>query len=80
MRPVVNSISKNGYHANEALNKVPAFAENVYALGGITANNCKAVLDMGYYGIAILGYLWEDKNQVLQRFALLQEKLSVYEY
>ncbi|MGV3507931.1 MAG: thiamine phosphate synthase [Sphingobacteriaceae bacterium] len=79
MSPVFNSISKSGYQANEALNKVPAFAENVYALGGITANNCKTALDMGYSGIAILGYLWEDKNQVLQRFALLQEKLSVYE-
>lgn len=80
MSPVFNSISKSGYQANEVLKKVPAFAENVYALGGITANNCKAVLDMGYSGIGILGYLWEDKNLILQRFALLQEKLSVYEF
>lgn len=78
MSPVFNSISKFGYQANEELMQVPAFARNVYALGGITEANYERLLDNGYSGIAVLGYLWEDKSLTLERFKVLQEKLETY--
>lgn len=74
MAPVFNSISKVGHLANKALHQVPPFARNVFALGGITEANCKEVIDKGYSGVAVLGALWEDKNQALQRFEVLHRK------
>lgn len=78
MGPVFNSISKVGHLANEALQQVPLFARNVFALGGITEANCKEVIDKGYSGLAVLGTIWEDKNQALQRFKVLHKKLKAY--
>ncbi|MEJ6979152.1 thiamine phosphate synthase [Pedobacter sp. P351] len=79
MSPVFNSISKAGYPANEALKQVPSFASNVYALGGITETNCEEVLDNGYRGIAVLGYLWASKAAALQRYKDLEQKVKAYD-
>lgn len=76
--PVSNSISKTEYLANEALQTVPAFARNVFALGGINEANCEGILDKGYCGVAVLGAIWEDENSALQRFKVLHEKLKNY--
>lgn len=76
--PVYNSVSKAGYHANETLKKVPSFARNVYALGGITHVTCTEAIIMGYSGVAVLGHLWEDKRCTMQRFEQLQKKLKTY--
>lgn len=78
MSPVFHSISKIGYPANEALNKVPDFAKNIFALGGITEANSHEVIDKGYSGLAVLGTIWEDKGQALRRFKGLHEKLKAY--
>lgn len=78
MGPVFNSISKLGYLANEALQDVPGFARNVFALGGINEANCNQVLSIGYTGVAVLGALWEDKEQALQRFTALQGKVKAH--
>jgi thiamine-phosphate pyrophosphorylase len=78
MSPVFNSISKIGYQANKNLLQVPAFAQNVFALGGITDANCEDVMDSGYSGVAALGYLWIDKAKAFERFNILREKLQAY--
>ena len=78
MSPVFNSISKVGYQANKKLLQVPSFAQNVFALGGITEANCKDVIDGGYSGIAVLGYLWINKAKAFERFTVLREKLLAY--
>ena len=78
MSPVFNSISKMGYQANENLLEVPSFARNVFALGGITDANFKQVLDYGYSGIAVLGYLWTNKVKAVERFNVLKQKLQAY--
>ena len=78
MSPVFNSISKVGYQANKKLLQVPSFAQNVFALGGVTEANCKDVMDSGYSGIAVLGHLWINKAKAFERFTVLREKLLAY--
>ena len=78
MSPVFNSISKAGYLANEALKQVPSFASNIYALGGITESNYEEVLDRGFSGIAVMGYLWANKAAALQRYKVLEQKVKAY--
>jgi thiamine-phosphate pyrophosphorylase len=79
MSPVFNSISKIGYQANGNLLEVPSSARNVFALGGITEANFNKVLDNGYSGIAVLGYLWIDKAKTFERFNFLKQNLKAYE-
>lgn len=76
--PVFDSISKSGYSANKELEQVPAAAKNAFALGGVTADNCEILLKNGYAGIAVLGYLWEDKSLTLQRFNGLKQQIYAY--
>jgi len=69
MSPVFDSISKSGYKKNDNLTEVPADLPNkkVYALGGVTASNAGLALQYGYYGVAALGYVWEEPNQAVGR-------------
>lgn len=76
--PVFHSISKPDYYANRALHHPPSLTTNIYALGGITAHNFQVLLDMGYSGIAVMGYLWEDKNFAEMRFDFLKRQLQAY--
>ena len=78
MSPVFNSISKVRYLANEALQEVPSFALNVFALGGISEANCVEVLDKQYSGVAVLGALWDDPSQALLRFKVLRNKVNAH--
>lgn len=76
--PVYDSVSKHDYRASKALSTVPNFAKGfpVYALGGITLSNSRETLKMGFYGIAVLGYLWEDKKNAVKRFEMLKEEIN----
>lgn len=78
--PVHDSLSKRGYLANKALHTVPDFAKGfpVYALGGVNLSNSRETLERGFYGIAVLGYLWEDKENAVKRFEMLKEEISAY--
>lgn len=78
--PVYDSVSKRGYMANGVLSTVPDFAKGfpVYALGGISLFNSRKTLERGFYGIAVLGYLWEDKENVVKRFEMLKEEIDTY--
>lgn len=75
--PVYNSISKDGYMANPELMEVPhqLRQKRIYALGGMHPDYCAEALDNGYYGVAALGYLWQDPEQVLNRAKKLLEAL-----
>lgn len=68
--PVFDSISKEGYLANIELKRIPKELQSkrLYALGGITADNWERALDFGYYGVAVLGSLWEKPGKVWTEF------------
>lgn len=82
--PVYDSISKKGYGANEHLTDVPPALrqKQVYALGGIHPGNCLEAIEMGYTGVATLGYLWAVPGEVILRAnqliqAISSEKMSL---
>ncbi|MES2627883.1 MAG: thiamine phosphate synthase [Bacteroidota bacterium] len=70
LSPVFDSISKEGYLANFELRRYPKMLQDrpVYALGGITADNWEDALAFGYYGVAVLGSLWEKPGKVWREF------------
>ncbi|UII30055.1 thiamine phosphate synthase [Fulvivirga ulvae] len=73
--PVFNSISKKGYNANPDLKNVPEqFKGNkIYALGGIDIQNAAEALNMGYYGLAVMGTIWEEPELAVDKAkALIQ--------
>lgn len=65
LSPVFNSISKKGYPGMQNLQIVGTFLKtyskcSVFALGGIDAKNTDICRQMGFNGIAVLGFLWQD--------------------
>lgn len=68
LSPIYDSISKEGYGAafsrqqlREA-NAAGMLSDNVYALGGISADKLPELHAMGFHGAAILGDLWMSPN------------------
>ncbi len=76
LSPLFDSISKEGYLANPALMEFPENlkGKKIYALGGITADNWEDAMDFGYYGVAVLGSLWEKPDQVWEQFTLFKNR------
>lgn len=83
LSPVFNSISKKGYQSKfdlqlleKQLKQIKLLNNNssVIALGGITAENTERAIEMGFDGVAVLGYLWEylketgDIDGTVERF------------
>lgn len=72
LSPVFDSISKQGYKSafspetlKEGLKKTTV---PVVALGGITADNAATCRKLGFRGIALLGYLWDNPTEAVTRF------------
>lgn len=76
--PVFNSISKQGYMANDELKKVPEDmkGKRFYALGGVTPDNCREAMGGGYHGVATLGYVWEQPDSAVKKAVKLLECIS----
>jgi thiamine-phosphate pyrophosphorylase len=67
LSPVFDSISKKGYKGSfeiEDLKLLLKKNKNVIALGGINAENIKAVKQVGFFGVAFIGAIWQSKNPV----------------
>lgn len=72
LSPVFDSISKQGYKSRFTLEEIRAFSdknslhEKVLALGGVTPDNAGLLLEAGFGGVAVLGYIWKpflnDRN------------------
>lgn len=66
LSPINNSISKEGYNTpftkEELLDaKLRGVLNNrVYALGGVTPKDIFPLFAMGFGGVALLGYIWQD--------------------
>lgn len=77
--PVFNSLSKPGYNGIAETGTgftLPArdAGPKIIALGGIDAGKVNAVKAMGFDGLALLGTVWMDKEQALNRFKLIKDK------
>lgn len=75
LSPIFDSISKEGYRSTfkrdelqEQLNRYSKRNYDLIALGGIDASNCTICARLGFDGVALLGYLWQDPLQAIPRF------------
>ena len=73
--PVFDSISKPGYRANSALLAIPRgpFACRPVGLGGINAENIGIMIERGWTGAAVLGWIWEEPGNAVRRFGQLKK-------
>ncbi|MGH1520270.1 thiamine phosphate synthase [Chryseobacterium sp. JK1] len=64
--PFFPSISKKGYGESSTVMESVKYKENpdvkLIALGGITPDNMKTVVDAGADGVALLGTIWESED------------------
>lgn len=76
MSPVFKSLSKDDYKPKYSLSKVKEALDvtniKVYALGGIDINNIKLCEEVGFYGVALLGYVWNTPHH-LDRYKAARE-------
>jgi thiamine-phosphate pyrophosphorylase len=74
LSPVFDSISKKDY--KQQLNNdfiIPKIIDiKVFALGGIDISKVENVFNRKFYGIALLGYLWEDINNIINKFHVIK--------
>ncbi len=86
LSPIFDAISKSGYRSNftqnELINaeKSGFLGQNTVALGGICIENISKISQIGFGGVAILGYLWQDSTVegVVERVRLLRVELDKY--
>lgn len=77
--PLFDSISKNAYKKNPELMNIPSDlrGKKIIALGGIDDNTIEEVFDLGYYGGAVLGYIWNNPDNALKNFEKLNNLIHV---
>lgn len=71
LSPVFDSISKTGYKSAFDLKclKTQICAKNVIALGGVTPESIPVLRDTGFYGAAMLGYVWKDVDAFIHEIS-----------
>lgn len=66
LSPVFDSISKHGYCSNLDICDIDSLShkssQNITALGGISPHNISKLRNTGIYGVAVLGYIWEEPS------------------
>ncbi|MFR9602747.1 MAG: thiamine phosphate synthase [Rikenellaceae bacterium] len=68
LSPIYDSISKGGYLAAFSRTEITAakreglISGRVVAMGGITPDLIPELHDMGFGGVALLGYVWQDET------------------
>lgn len=80
LSPLFDSISKPGYLAGEGLIRRPAGVApcRLIGLGGIDADTIGEVIQHGWEGAALLGYIWQRPEEAVERFRKLKEITSHY--
>lgn len=60
LSPIFNSISKYGYQSQFEIDEISPeiISRRVVALGGVTPDKFKMLREKGFYGAALLGYIW----------------------
>ncbi|MEM7108755.1 MAG: thiamine phosphate synthase [Bacteroidota bacterium] len=87
LSPIFDSISNKGYNSKFRFNDLKHFLQQtsdrpeVIALGGINDARAEMAFNLGFDGIALLGYLWtnfeldQDLIQAVEKFKLLQKMI-----
>jgi thiamine-phosphate pyrophosphorylase len=80
LSPLFDSISKPGYLAGKDLIRRPAGIApcRLIGLGGIDADTIGEVIQHGWDGAALLGYIWQHPEKAVERFRKLKEITSHY--
>lgn len=80
LSPLFGSISKPGYQAGKDLLRRPAGVApcKLIGLGGIDADTIGQVIEHGWDGAALLGYLWQQPEKAVKRFMKLKEIIRHY--
>lgn len=78
MSPVFDSISKPGYTANPGLLQRPPCPHpcRVIGMGGVDDHNIGRLVQEGWDGAAILGYIWKQPEAVVQRYERLKKMIT----
>lgn len=69
LSPVFNSISKNGYRGRGF--NVNHIYKKIIGIGGVTSENLKTIKNLGYYGVGVLGGIW-NQNVPFEAFKEIQ--------
>lgn len=86
LSPIFDSISKEGYNSSFGKDELKMASENyiidekVIALGGIDPQNIPEIKELGFGGIAVLGYIWNssveaDVNIVVDNYLKLRNNM-----
>lgn len=80
LSPLFDSISKPGYLAGDGLLRRPAGVApcRLIGLGGIDADTVGEVIKHGWDGAALLGYIWQQPENAVERFRSLKKVISHY--
>jgi len=78
LSPVFNSISKPGYAATPGLLRRPAgpFPCKVIGLGGVDKDTIGELRREGWDGAAVLGWIWQQPEEALQRYQQLKDDIK----
>lgn len=76
LSPVFDSISKEGYSGKHF--SIQKARKSVIALGGITPQRVKQTFDLGFNGIAVLGYIWKNPSPINAWKSILHEYLNTF--
>jgi thiamine-phosphate pyrophosphorylase len=76
--PLFDSISKRGYGANARLLQRPKRELPCLpvGLGGVSGDTIGSMLEHGWKGAAVLGWIWEEPKQAVKRLEELQKIIA----
>ena len=79
MSPLFDSISKPGYLANPLLMRRPAgkYPCRLIGLGGIQRNNIRLLMEQGWDGAAVIGWIWSEPSRAVERYEELKSMIAV---
>ncbi|CAG5078481.1 thiamine phosphate synthase [Parvicella tangerina] len=83
--PIYDSISKLGHSGNFGNRSLKRYISTskspVYALGGITPDKLEECKELGFSGVCVLGYIWNNEHQTpIEAFREVKNKLKELEH
>lgn len=83
LSPVFDSISKSSHKSSFKKGDITQVLKSsklkIYALGGINPETAEKAFRMGFDGIAVLGYIWEAKQNPVDAYLKIKDKIKTLE-
>ena len=83
LSPVFDSISKSSHKSSfkngDITQVLKSSKHKIYALGGINPETAEKAFRMGFDGVAVLGYIWEAKQNPLDAYLKIKDKIQTLE-